>query len=642
MPSVFLVFISVIAISTLTRLGLMLVNGGDVAFLLWPAVLLKGLWFDTIVAATLAAPACLARALCPSPWRGTKLFRLVQVTGVWGLSAFLLFLAVLELAFWLEFSTRLNFIAVDYLLYSHEVIGNIRESYPMGLIFFAIGLGATAITWIVLAFGRRRVARVPRSRERWFLAVTALLLPCFGLGTANVDQMKGLGNAYAEELSGNGLFTFAAALRRNEIDYDTFYQTLPQKEADAVLQTLGVERVPLSSALQGDMDDPASDPMLFKRRPKNIVLISVESLSASFVGAYGGKGGWTPHLDRLAREGLMFTRFFATGTRTVRGLEALSLGTPPVPGQAIVRRPGNEHLSTLGQILKRQGTSTFFIYGGYGYFDNMNAFFNGNDYEIVDRSSFPKDSVAFENIWGVADETLFQNTVQILNRAALEKKPFFAHVMTTSNHRPFTYPKGRIDIPSPGGRAGAVKYSDFAIGQFIQQARQQPWFKETLFVITADHCASAAGKTDLPVDRYLIPLIFYGPDIVAPDVCTNIYSQIDLAPTLIEALGKRGDDHFFGRSFFEPGPPLNRTFVSNYQNLGYLRDGILTVLLPKRGVESFAVNLQTLEQSPAPVNERFVREAVAYYQTAARAFKSGALRMDVPASVRSAIARRKT
>lgn len=366
------------------------------------------------------------------------------------------------------------------------------------------------------------------------------------------------------------------------------------------------------------------------------MLISVESLSASFVGAYGAKTGLTPNLDELARNGLKFERVFATGTRTVRGLEALSLGTPPVPGQAIVRRPGNDHLVTLGEILVPQGMSAYFFYGGYGYFDNMNAYFNSNHYDVIDRTDIPNESIVFETAWGVADETLFDHAIKVLDATHPKGRPFFAHIMTVSNHRPFTYPKGRIDIPSPGGRDGAVKYSDYAIGKFIRDAKSKPWFDDTLFVVVADHCASVAGKTKLPVANFHIPLIFYAPALLKPGNYTPMMSQIDLAPTLVEVLGKQGDDHFFGRSVFDPGPPLERAFISNYQELGYLRNGVLTVLHPKGRVESFRVDPGTLASTPTAVDPKLLNETIAYYQTASRAFKRGALRMPVARNPKTA------
>ena len=310
----------------------------------------------------------------------------------------------------------------------------------------------------------------------------------------------------------------------------------------------------------------------------------------------------------------------------MRGLEALSLGTPPVPGQAIVRRPKNEHLTTIGELLEHQGFTSYFFYGGYGYFDNMNAYFGVNDYRVLDRTDFPKETVMFENVWGVADEALYDNVIRTFDKEAETGKPFFAQIMTTTNHRPFTYPDGRIDIPSPGGRTGAVKYTDYAIGKFIRDAKTKPWFKDTLFVIVADHCASVSGKSKLPVASYHIPLVFYAPALLKPASYPHIVSQIDIAPTLINALGKQGAEYFYGRDIFEQEAPSERAFISNYQALGYMKNGILTVLLPKQIVESYRVDMKSYETTPAAIDPQLLNEAIAYYQSASRAFKSGELR----------------
>jgi phosphoglycerol transferase MdoB-like AlkP superfamily enzyme len=423
-------------------------------------------------------------------------------------------------------------------------------------------------------------------------------------------------------------------MRRNELDYDRFYATMPQEDTDRILEGLGVRRMPLGAGgAAGAAIDPGSAATApgMPAQPRHVVLIMVESLSAEFVGAYGGTGGLTPNLDRLARDGLKFSNAYATGTRTVRGLEAASVGTPPVPGQSIVRRPGNEQLATVGGLLQRQGYASSFVYGGFGYFDNMNAYFDGNDYHVVDRVDFPKATVVFENVWGVADESLFANVLAVVDANHARGKPSFTHVMTTSNHRPFTYPDGRIDIRSPGGRAGGVKYTDWAIGRFIDDARGKPWFDQTLFVIVADHCASVAGKTKLPVGGYRIPLIFYAPKLVAPGEYTPMMSQIDLPPTLLDVLRADGGSQFFGRSVFALPATPPRAFISNYQSLGYLKNGVLTVLSPGRKIEAFGVDPATHESVAMPIDRNLANEAIAYYQTAARAFRQGALKIAMAA-----------
>ena len=586
----------------------------------------RGEWFDLATLAYLLVPVLLFAAVIPNALRAWSVMAMLRWMTVAIMIGGLLFGAVAEFVFWDEFSTRFNFIAIDYLIYTSEVIGNIRQSYPVGLIITMIAITAALIAWLI----SRRVtfSDAPIGLPQRLLMVgAAVALPVLSYNAANVDQMSGAGNEYALELSGNGLFSLAAAMRRNELDYDKFYKTIPQEEADEVLARLGLQRPPLSrtGALPVGVHAPQGlGP--FTRRPRNVVLITIESMSAEYVGAYGGAKGLTPNMDRFASAGLKFEQVFATGTRTVRGLEALSLGTPPIPGQAIVRRPGNEHLATVGQLLVPQGVQPYFIYGGYGYFDNMNAYYAGNDYQVIDRTDFPKESVPFANVWGVADEALFANTLRILDESISLNKPFFVQVMTTSNHRPFTYPDGRIDIASPGGRDGGVKYTDFAIGQFIEQARSKPWFKDTLFVIVADHCASVAGKTKLPLANYRIPLIFYAPELLKPGVYSKMISQIDIPPTLLSLLGANGVEHFFGESLFENNTKPARAFVSNYQELGYYKDDRLIVLSPKQKVATYRIDPVTFAATAAPVNETLVKEAIAYYQTGSRAFKQNALK----------------
>lgn len=618
-----------LAIASLTRLGLALFSGMQSApIALWPGILLRGVWFDLAALAWLAAPMLLYEALLPKRVRASRWHHPLRFAGFVFAIFLLLFGAVSEFTFWEEFSSRFNFIAVDYLIYTNEVIGNIRESYPVGWILAGIALIAALLIWAMRRPIRAADAVQPSVRRRAAYALLALTLPWLSYHFADIDQMSFSSNAYANELVGNGLMTLAAAFRRNELDFDRFYRTMPDAQAAKILAELGVEREPVPQALQPDENETwDSTRMPFSKPARNIVLVSVESLSASYLGSFGNTKGITPRLDQLAQEGLLFTHLYATGTRTVRGLEALALGTPPIPGQAIVRRPDNDHLSTVGQILRRQGYETLFLYGGYGYFDNMNVFFAGNDYRVVDRTAFPKSSVVFSNIWGVADESLFDNALSELDRVHAAHKPFLAQIMTTTNHRPYTYPQGRIDIPSPGGREGAVKYTDYAIGRFIDQAKAKPWFKDTLFVIVADHCASSAGKTRLPVPGYHIPMIFYAPGLLKPGRIERVVSQLDVPPTLLESLGLPGDDHFFGQSVFEKNQMTPRAFISNYQELGYYKNDKLIVLGPKKRADAYAIDPHTFEAKPSAMDDRLLDEAVAYYQSAFHAFKRGEMRL---------------
>jgi phosphoglycerol transferase MdoB-like AlkP superfamily enzyme len=353
----------------------------------------------------------------------------------------------------------------------------------------------------------------------------------------------------------------------------------------------------------------------------------VESLGAEFLGRYGNTQGLTPNLDRLAGDSLWFSRVYATGNRTVRGMEALSLALPPTPGQSIVRRPNNDMLFSLGSVFEDKDYAVIFAYGGYGYFDNMNAFFDANDYRSVDRRAIPSGRVQHETVWGVADEHLFDQVLDEIDRerSARPERPFFVHVMTTSNHRPYTYPDGRIDIPSGSGRNGAVKYTDYAIGEFLAKAKSKPWFDDTVFVLTADHGANARGTTRIPIDKYLIPVMVYSPKHVTPRRVDRLMSQIDIPPTLLGLLDFDYYSKFFGRDVLRSPPASDRAFVANYQTLGYLAGDRLALLHPRRKTEAFRVDADK-NIVGAIDDPQLVREAIAFYSTASYVFHSGLYR----------------
>lgn len=356
-------------------------------------------------------------------------------------------------------------------------------------------------------------------------------------------------------------------------------------------------------------------------KPLNVVLVMVESLSASFMGRYGGKDGLTPRLDSLAGASLVFDRFYATGTRTTRGLEAVTLSLPPTPGRSIVKRIGRETgMQSLGHILGRVGYDVRFLYGGRAYFDNMGAFFRGNGYVVMDQSNVPNSEIGFENAWGMSDDDLFRTSLGAADQAAANGKPFFLHLMTTSNHRPYTYPEGRIDIPSGTCRQGAVKYSDQAIGDFIEEARTHPWFEDTLFVVVADHCASSAGKVDLPLTRYQIPCLIYGPKHVEPRAVGTLASQMDLAPTLLSMLGVSYTSTFLGRDILGTPEDSGRALIGTYQSLGFVDNGMITILQPRRESIQRSVSAGGGDVAPCGDPALHRKRCIAFYQGASHVF----------------------
>jgi phosphoglycerol transferase MdoB-like AlkP superfamily enzyme len=167
-----------------------------------------------------------------------------------------------------------------------------------------------------------------------------------------------------------------------------------------------------------------------------------------------------------------------------------------------------------------------------------------------------------------------------------------------------------------------VKYTDYAIGKFIRDASKQDWFKDTIFVITADHQASSAGKTQLPLNKYHIPLIIYSPSNITPSINNNLGSQIDIIPTILSMLNFSYHSKFYGQDLI--GSPPNRALISTYQLLGYFKDNILVILSPK--ANPIAYRIENNEQILIEAEQGLIDEAVAYYQSAYELFTKGEMK----------------
>jgi phosphoglycerol transferase MdoB-like AlkP superfamily enzyme len=548
-----------------------------------------------------------------------KLYTFKLVRGLVHLLYFILmtalcFLTVSEFTFWLEFSTRFNFIAVDYLVYTHEVIGNIIESYPIFIILPSIALVAGIIYWLLRIKITSHLLKIRsfKSRFKQFLLLCTAAVLSFFLYNPKITDIDN--NNYLSELAKNGIYNLFSAFRHNSIDYFNFYKS---REHQTSLEGL-------YKYIQPSATNPKSIERYIKAQAPqedyNIFLITIESLSSSFL-SQEFHGPLTPNINELIKHSAYFSNFYATGTRTVKGLEALTLGIPPLPGQSILRRQNNGNLFSIASVLAKENYDIKFIYGGYGYFDNMNSFFSKNNFKIWDRASIPEAEVNFANIWGISDEDLYKQAIKQADLSYSKSQKFFSLVMTTSNHRPYTYPEGKINLPF--SREGGVKYTDYALGEFFKLAKTKPWFDKTIFIITADHCAGTSGKLALPPQKYNIPLLIYAPKIIKPQLITKLASQIDVAPTILGLLNLSYNSKFFGNDLFTKA--YQNAFISTFQKLGYMEDNKLVVLLPGKLVQTYKIlaNNQLQEEQG---DEALINRAIDYYQSAYYLYKQGMLK----------------
>lgn len=592
--------------------------------------LLTGLFFDIGTISFILFPSIIYYLIFPNKWIGSLMDKIF----IWfftSLGTFILiFTFFAELTFWDEFKTRFNFIAVDYLIYTHEVVSNIQQSYPLPLLVGGVAL----LTFIVLFIFYKRHAFQNTFTNKVTLKVRAtvffigLILCLFFTIFITNNQAEWSNNRYNAEISKSGIYSFFAAFRNNQMKYDEFYTSVENKEAFKIIREKLKESNSNYTENGFSIHRRITDSVPTENK-KNVVFILVESLSGSFMKEFGNKNNITPFLDSLAQKSVFFENLYATGTRTVRGMEAMTLSIPPTPGQSIVKRPENQNLFTVSNVFKEKGFTSNFFYGGDGYFDNMNSYFGGNGFNIYDRgrgsvlsdkikttrNNINDDEVTFENAWGICDEDIFNKMMKVADRHYQKKEPFFNFVMTTSNHRPFTYPDGKIDIPSGTSRDGAVKYTDYALKKMFEKAKTKPWFKNTVFIIIADHCASSAGKDEIDVANYHIPAFIVDPSSNSNQKITKQCSQIDLFPTYFALQHWNYESDFFGKNV------LNSTFeeralMGTYRKLVLMKHNKVMILSDQKKKAFYTWNKSDNSLKPIPIEKSFLDETISWYQTA--------------------------
>jgi phosphoglycerol transferase MdoB-like AlkP superfamily enzyme len=534
----------------------------------------------------------------------------------------LIFVEFAEMFFWNEFDSRLNGIAVNYLIFPREVIGNIRESFSVGL-FLPIVLAIAGLLY--LALRRRLSAALLRSTPGETARVAAAGLAAVLLATPLMyyGPLRDSENREAQEIATNGFHSFLRAALTNDEQYDGLYLGASEAAAAAEVRAMvGQDNTRFLAATAERRILRHVDNGAAPKRRLNVVLVIEESFGSIYVDGLDNRTqeSTSPSLSRLAQDGLLFTNIYATGNRTVRGLEALLTSFPPIPGISTVRRSGSEGMNSLPFLLQNLGYGTAFLYGGRGTFDNMGHYWSTVGFDAVwDQNDIAEPG--FTTIWGVADEYLFGEALQRMD-AMPRDRPFFLGLLTVSNHRPYLYPDGRIAKPAKQKRKeNAATYADWAFGDFVERARQHPWFDDTVFVFIGDHGPRVYGAAQVPVPSYRVPLLFYAPKHIAAEVNPTLGSSMDMAPTLLGLLGISYDSPFFGIDLRRVTPGHERAVMEHNYSIGIADGHEVAAVLPGKRHAAYTMEPGPKELVPkATADADLLNKVIALTQTAHHMF----------------------
>jgi len=587
-------------------------------------ILLGGLRIDAHQVAIFAGiPAML------SPWLG-HMQTAVCVTAAWFQICWFL-LVLLEAStpqFIQEYDTRPNRLYVEYLKHPREVFGMLWKGYK------AVILAALVVLAAFVWLGHALFGHVPADAPMtWWLRPIVSVLAAgivflairgtLGHRPINPSTVAYCGDSMLNTLPLNSLYnvTYAVYSMKNERSAADVYGDMPADEMnDIVRRGAGLPAPENPDIPTLHVQVPARE----RSRPLNVVMIVEESLGAQYVGHLGG-AGLTPELDELSKTAWTFTRAFATGTRSVRGLEAVVAGFPPTISDAALRLPdAQSNFFTLAQAVRRHGYRSRFIYGGEAHFDNMKSFFLGNGFDdLHDLPSF--SDPAFVGTWGASDEDMFNRLDQLLAQDGAQ--PTLTLAFSVTNHSPWEYPGGRIE---PVGEAASVentvRYADWAIGRFFEKARQSDYWENTVFLIVADHDSRVFGANLVPLKHFHIPALILGADVAARQD-PRLISQIDLAPTLLSIMGLRAEHPMIGRDLNGPGG--GRAMMQYGENYGYLKDDSLLVLEPHRQPTQYTWHAPD-SYAPADVDRELAREALAHALWPNWAYKNHAYTLSTP------------
>ncbi|MDW7645848.1 MAG: LTA synthase family protein [Desulfuromonadales bacterium] len=609
-------FLTALSFLSLARLGLMAWKWDRIMAVdgLW-TVLGYGLRMDVVLLCYAVSLPVLVALLLPGRKAALRPWRKILPTWLAFYSVFIVFMEAATPAFIDQYDSRPNRLFFEYLDHPKEVFATLWAAYKLPLLLAAVAV--ILLTWGAWSMSRRLVEK--SHPWGWWrrLAVLPLIVlvllagarSSFSHRPANLSTVAFCNDPLVNQLGVSSAYSLGYAVSRlqDESDSVRFYGKMPKEEVfRRVHREMGLPETAFSNP-----DIPTLHHQLpgrIRQKPLNLVIILEESLGASYVQSLGGLP-LTPELEKLSTQGLWFSQLYATGTRSIRGVEAVVTGFPPTPARSVVKLGlAQQNFFTLARLLKSQGYSSEFIYGGDSQFDNMRSFFLGNGFDrVIDEKQF--SDWTFRGSWGVCDEDIFQRTHEEL--LAHADQPFFTFVFSVSNHSPFEFPDNRIALyeQPKNSRTNAVKYADYALGQFFAKARQASYWDNTLFLVVADHEDRVFGDELVPIKYFHIPALILGADI-APGRYDKVASQLDLPPTLLSLMGIESSHPMPGHDLLQlPGDDPGRAIMQFGNNQAYMVGEKVVIHTPDKAARQYVYRDGRLDESTE--EPELVRDALA-------------------------------
>lgn len=579
----------------------------------------NGLRFDLILLSYLSLIPFLLLTIAP-PKANKVIDKILTIY----FSFFLIIIAIMELCtpeFIDQYDTRPNNLFLEYLIYPKEIFNMMLKARP--LVILTLTLIITGLIYVAIKWSPRIFKSHYQSYKIRLIAFPLIGFLLFWGARGSLTALRPINSSNAvfcndqmvNSLGLNSLFTVsqAAYAMRHEANPSKLYGKMDKQEAYERVkkyidyQHFNEEVSPFSHTI-------VADSVLSK--PYNVVIFLQESLGAEYVGVLGGLP-LTPNFDNLSKEGTLFTNLYCTGTRSVRGIEAVITGFPPSPAESVVKLPNSQtNFFTLANAFRKAGYNTSFIYGGMANFDNMGSFFSGNGFsDIIDEIAFDSDTnidFAFKGVWGYSDEDLATKANDYYK--SLGEQSFFSLMFSTSNHEPFEFPDGRIELyEEPKNTVhNAMKYADFSIGKFFELAKKEAYFDNTIFVIVADHNTRTYGKSLVPINKFHIPALIIGPNIEKGAIINRLASQIDIPATIMQQVGLNTEVPLVGNNLFADTDSSKHRALMQFHNIFAFRvNDDIVILQPQKNPLQFKIQSDG-ELQATIVDEELAKDALAH------------------------------